>query len=725
MKKLRIGKKALWMGVWGFVFLGAPLLSSMQTIEEKKQELLASQEEGALEGEKGLKELNKELQVWRGQLEECYRELATSSSQEQHQALLERVQTSKAQIISLEEAWRKRVVSQAKREEEGYAFWDEEQTDLAHLVMEYGSADFLYLIPPEIASLKIHLSSSIPIPRESWQEMLEMILVHNGIGLKPLNPYAKQLFFLKQEPMAVQAIFSNREHVKKVASTARICYVFAPPIEEVPSALRFLEKFSDSKQTVWHTLGSRIALIGMKPEVERLLTVYEALSEGQGSKTGKVISVTKMHASEMEKILSLFFEEGEKGVSLQVFPLVERNALLLLGSLEMVSRAEKIMQEMQSQLEDPHEMTLFFYPCRHSDPSDLAKVLGRVYYSLLSRGGGVPLQEGGKEEGTEHFIPDPKTGSLLMVVRREALERIQELLRKLDVPKKMVQIEVLLFEKRVRQENNVGINLLRLHSSHSQVRYETGILPQGKGILEFVCHRNKTRHFPEFDLAYSFILSQEDVQLNAAPSVITVNQTPATISIVEEISINNGAAPIDTNKGIAFEKSFTRAQYGITIVLTPTVHLCEEEEEGKGSITLRTDITFDTNKTGLDDRPLIDKRHIENEVRVFDGQTIILGGLRRNASDNRNEKVPFLGEIPGLGKLFGSSRRSDNNTEMFFFITPRIILEPKQELLTLRREELTKRPGDIPEFLERLVEARREEKQKLFAQSLKLLTDNH
>jgi general secretion pathway protein D len=244
-----------------------------------------------------------------------------------------------------------------------------------------------------------------------------------------------------------------------------------------------------------------------------------------------------------------------------------------------------------------------------------------------------------------------------------------------------------------------------------------------EGVTAFLFSHNKTNHFPAFDIAYSFLLTQEDIQLNAAPSVITVNQTPATISILEEISINNGAAPIDTNKGIAFEKSFTRSQFGITIILTPIVHLPDDENmhEEKGFVTLQTNITFDTTKPHPDERPLVDKRHIENEVRVVDGETVILGGLRRKASQDNQEKVPFLGEIPGLGKLFGSTALTDMNTEMFFFITPKIILDPKDQLIQVRREQMCKRPGDVPEFMRCYMEAREKEKKRYFAQSLKVL----
>src|SRR5581483_4708405 len=332
------------------------------------------------------------------------------------------------------------------------------------------------------------------------------------------------------------------------------------------------------------------------------------------------------------------------------------------------------------------------------------------------------------EQGSDHFIADPKTGNLLMVVRRDALVKIKDLLRKLDVPKKMVQIEVMLFEKRIKNENRYGMNMLKLGSKKNGIRYTSDLAPKGPGVLQYILRGHKSKHFPAYDLALSFLMTQEDIQLNAAPSVVTVNQTPATISIVEEISINNGAAPVDTNKGIAFEKSFSRAQFGITMILTPTIHVADSEEmspDGKGFVTLQTNITFDTPQHNHnDDRPLVHRRHIENEVRVLDGQTIILGGLRRKSTIDNEEKVPFLGDIPGIGKLFGSMKLVDHNTEMYIFITPSLVLDPEEDLIRIRNEELMKRPGDIPEYLQRLVEARDKERKRYFRNSFKALFGN-
>ncbi|HSW86089.1 MAG TPA: hypothetical protein VLG49_01160 [Rhabdochlamydiaceae bacterium] len=787
-----------------------------QTIAEKKASTLVKSDNDMIDDDDFLHKVNKDLVSLRNELNRSYAEAAQlyhkNADENAYRSLLEEINKVKTQIVNLENQWRDSAVSEVKKEEEGYALWDQEETTLAQLIMEYGAMDYLYIIPPEMVGLKLNMHSNVPIPRESWNEMLEIILAHNGFGFKKINPYARQLFILKQDPSAVQTIASKPQHLKLLPSHLRICYIFSPPIEQVKSVFQFFERFSDAKQTFVYQVSRKIAIVASKDEVEKLISLYDAVWEDPRGKVCKVIGLSKISSKEMEKILNSFFGENidknrppfvkveQEGLS--VLSLGLGRSIVLIGQQEVVERAEKIVQETENQLQDPTEMTVFMYPCRHSDPSDLAKVLERVYSSLLLASTAEGIKETAEvnysaqgqltknpdgyppnvpplivptppslkpdltsqvevEQGSDHFIPDPKTGNLLMVVRRDVLNKIKDLLRKLDVPKKMVQIEVLLFEKRLNNQNNYGLNLLKLGSKHNHVIYESNRPPRpwrkhimGRkhaihngndsklfppdaletertflhGILEFFFSGGKSKHFPAFDIAYNFLMTQDDIQLNAAPSIITVNQTPATISIVEEISINNGAAPINTSSGqIAFEQSFSRAQYGITIIMTPTIHLPDEEgesSESKGFVTMQTNISFDTITPSITDRPMVDKRHIENEVRVVDGQTVILGGLRRKTSIDSEEKIPFLGELPGIGKLFGTTKLTDNNTEMIFFITPKIILDPKEELDQIRAEELKKRAGDIPEFLERIVEARNRENKKFFRNSFRMIFGN-
>jgi len=757
-----------------------------ETIAEKMSNALPHSSDDRINTETLLREVNERLLSLRKELNVCYAKAEELHSHERgmddFEELLVEVNRIRSEMHELHENWHSSVVEDSKRNEDGYALWDQQETTLAQLVMEYGAQDYLFIVPPEMGVLKLNMHSSVPIPRESWSEVLEIILAHNGIGVKKINPYARQLYVLKQDPSAIQAIASNPDELLLIPDQTRLFYVFSPPVEQVKTALHLLERFSDAKQTFLYQVGPKIAIVSSKEEVQKLLSLYQSVWQGETGKVSKVVPVTKMSVREMEKILQTFFAESvernrppqfgkmeQEGLNL--FSLAQGNALVLIGTQEVVARAEEIVRETEEQLHDPAEMTVQLYHCKHSNPEDLAKVLEKVYNSLLiasteankevdvsfaSQGPQFrtsppegyppsaqvpplvvtppPLKIGSTatleiEKGSDHFIPDLKTGNLLMVVRRDALGKIKDLLRTLDVPKKMVQIEVLLFEKRIHNETSYGMNLLRLGSKKNGIKFSSQVLPSVKpgqqlpGVLEFLLHGGSSKHFPAYDLIYTFMMTQEDIQLNSAPSIITVNQTPAQISIVEEISINNGAAPINTNNGtISFQNSFSRANYGTIINVTPTVHLTDDETEaeGRGFVTLQTNVTFDTTRhTANNDRPDVDRRHIENEVRVSDGQTVILGGLRKKRSDDTEEKIPFLGDIPLFGKLFGSSKLINHNTEMFIFITPKIVLDPHEELIQIRTEELKKRPGDIPEYLQRVAQSMDKERKRYFRQSMK------
>lgn len=774
----------------GVLLLGVPCFS--QSIEEKKEALVSAVPSGEHVGtlDSSLERLNKEIKQYKTLLRSKYQSVAAlvdmTVEDGAYIALLKEVNEIKAKIQDLETQWRECNLDETKKDEESYAFWDQEETTLSQLVMEYGASDYLYVIPPEMVALKVHMHSMMPVPRESWSDLLEIILSQNGVGVKQLNPYARQLFILKQDLLTVDHITNHRRDLLTIPAHARMIYVFTPPPEQVKSVGFFFERFRDPKRTFIYQTGFKVAIVATKEEVEKLLSLYDAVWEKESEKVTKVVPLKKMSPPDMEKILRSYFgdlaDKNKLSVmrgseDLSIMTLSHEASLVLIGMKEMVKKAEEIIKETEGQINNPCEMTVHWYTCRHSDPVDIANVLEKVYLSLIFSGsdsgekdlmnrefpsmgpdlnlefpqppitygppGPAPivsapvvipgkLDDQKKKTSTFNFIPYPKTGAIMMVIRRDTLEKIKELLKKLDVPKKMVHIEVMLFEKMIKNKNNFGLNLLKMgtpasNTSATGVQYESAPGAILKGVLQFIMNRKKSKHFPAFDIAYNFLMSQEDVRINASPSVTTVNQVPAKVSIVEELSVNNGAAPIETSNGtIAFENSYTRNQYGINIVMTPTIHEPDPDDvEEQRYITLETHVNFDTINSDINDRPKVNRRSVENQVRVLNGETIILGGLRKKTGEDNTEKIPFLGEIPGIAKFFGTSRMTDELTEMIIFITPRILADSKAEMEKVRNEELRKRPGDNPEFLQRILEARRHEKKVLFENSFKLLFGNN
>ena len=748
--------KILWI-TNSILLLGHMFPVHGQTIAEKKAGFERSDNEMDPITLHELREVNQLMDEKRSELSHLYEQARalylSGADLERYSPLLQLIGQLKAEIAEVQNMWRLETASLVQHEE--YALWHQPDTSLHQLVMDYGAPDHLYLIPPEVGGIRMSLNSNLPIPRESWGECLELILSQYGIGVRSLNPYLRELYVLRNDPSGIKGILDKSEQLDFYPPHARICFILTPSVTDPRADLLFLQKFSCPVETKIEIMGGRIFITSSVDTVQELLKLYVFATNGSSRQEFQLVTLCKINAKEMEMILNSAFHDSKatasthEGSSLRVIPLEHLSqSLFLSGSCEEVKKALTLIRDVEAQIEDPQEKTVFWYTTKHSDPEELATVLAKVYDLLTDAKPRANQADQKKEEpkkpvtqivpaihvqpktdsrtshrtadGQNNFIVDTKTGSIIMVVEAEALPKIKELLKKLDVPKKMVQIEVLLFEKKVSNSNNFGLNLLRL-GTEAKNTIKTGLTWGAgpcAGILDFLISRNKGSGIPAYDLAYQFMLGQDDVQINASPSVTTMNQTPATIAIVEEVSIDSGS---NEKK----ERIYTRAQYGITIQITPTINMDDQMSGEEGFVTLDTDITFDTPKKNLNDRPDVTRRHIKNHVRIADGQTVIIGGLRRKSSQDTKESIPFLGEIPGLGKLFSHTTMNDDSTEMFVFITPKIIADPIQEAERIKREELKRRPGDIPEFLQELVLAQETEKKRLFEGSLSVLFGRH
>ena len=784
-----------------------------QTIAEKKANLQESSSDLDPESEQYLKVYNDEMTEIQRQLKALYNqanELYQQNGPEgDYETLLKQINELKQKHLAMENTWRDKVSRHTMQET--YGLWLAPETTLEQLVIDYGSQDYVYLIPAEVGSVKLSVDSNLPIPRASWSEMLELILSQNGVGIRTLSPFLRQLYFLKTNNSILTAITNQRKELDVLPAEARVGFVLSPEPSEVRRAYVFLEKFLDQVTTSLHMIGRDILIIGSVSDVQHLLMLYDFVATNRGDKEYQLVPLFKINAPEMAKILEAVFDHEEStpvassgtagggapamamprlndGNGLQIIALENMaQSLFLVGTKGEIRKAEEVIRKVENQLSGAREKVVFWYTTKNSNAEELAEVLQKVYYLMATSGVGFdqpphngvqvktdqkndqninittqnpPLtgnqiytesfyQDGGyvinpapaqpgliKEqpvnEDRDNFIVDAKTGSIVMVVEADILPKMKDLLKKLDVPKKMVQIETLLFERRVTNETNYGMNLLKIGAAAANINatsfiFNNIVTPKDElGITQFLMSRKKSCCTPAFDLAYRFLLSQDDVQINASPSVLAVNQTPATISIVDEISINTGIFAVETSPN-TLKDAFTRAQYGITIEITPTIHMGDEndnddDEGGVNTVTLDTDVTFDTIQPGGDrSRPDVARRHIVNQVQVPDGQTVILGGLRRKQLEDGRDGIPFISDIPYLGKLVSYTTLKEASTEMFIFITPKIVSDPAEDLAKIRCEQLSRRPGDLPIFLERLQDARIRDKFSLMHRSMRIL----
>lgn len=809
----------IFKGSFILILYGSLLQPLMgQTIEEKKASLVSGNSgDLSKEMQRFLFQVNNELKEQYSLLKELYGDARilyqNGASDFNYQELLVQINQVKDNIKILQESWQK--MASENSHEEGYALWHLPDTTIGQLVIDYGSQEYVYLIPEEIEEIPLSVNSNIPIPRSEWNEMLHLILQQNGIGIRQLTPLLRELYLFESDNSGIEAITNQPEDLNIFPNEARICFVLSPKIEEVKRVWFFLEKFINPNSSELQMIGQDILIIAPVREVKELLKLFYFVENNGGKLDYKVVPLHRVDPTEMANVLSSIFEqfsenantavvgqEGNKSNAstkpqnvngLKVLTLSNMaQAIFLIGTPEEINKALDIIDQVESEVGVAREKVVYTYQTKHTDSAELADILDRVYFMMVQSGVGIIdeenvnsenlnetnnvnnnqnhvdvvenpnllapeqvynpgyyhdgsyvinsdlIQPGSAPQGNpdpngnrSNFIVDVKTGSIVMVVESIFLPKLKELIRKLDVPKKAVQIEVLLFEKQVDKESLFGLNLLRIGDSASNVNSTSlsfnNINPVegppnigNRGILDFFISRAETSSSPAFDIAYKFLLTRDDITINSNPSVVAINQTTATIEVKDQISLNTGTLLIGTTNGAIPSQQFVREEYGITIKVTPTIHMRDDFGPGcigfdeKNYITLQSDITFDTIRPSVVDRPDVTRRHIVNETRIADGQTVIIGGLRRKESRDLKESIPFLGELPGIGKLFSETRLEDSSREMFIFITPSIIVDPAEDMERLKYEHLSRRPGDIPAFLCRLDRAREREKNKLF-----------
>lgn len=740
-----------------------PLLA--QSIEEKKQALSHS---GSAEDALGsqmhqMQMIEQELEILYDQAYELSKVQAPPTAFSELAVKAQVLNEKRQQLFQHSRA-------SASSHHEAEAIWHLPDATVKQLVMDFGASDTVFVIPEELGQRKVGVVSNLALPRQLWPSMLELVLSQMGIGVRQINPFCKELFTIGVSE-GFDKITDRAEDLWLMPDHSRVCFVLSSEQVDVKQFSRNLMRFVDPASTQIKPIGSHLAVIAPALRVRQILQIYEFMARSQHNKSYRIVNLSRLAPEDLQKMLGVIFSQSPNAegrseldpVGVQIFPIhhESRAALFVAGSESEVKRACALIEDLENQIESTSGKKLFWYCARHAHIEDLAKVVAKIYGMLTQTmqaednqivdhsyppatsvtGNVAPLVVSPNQVGYPHLsgpstdanlpsqiVVDPKSGALAMVVEPTLMPKLKELIAKLDTPKKMVRVDFLLFEKKISDEMQFGLDLLRTGSAASNTKskrlsYNLGAHANpsnyGRGILNFFMSRTKVGGAPAFDIAYNFLLAQDSIQINANPSIVTLNGTASSVNLVDEISVSTGPVEWKDQETVRLKDSYTRAQYGITIKVTPTVH--QSDDEGDRMITLDTDITFDTTRSNSNDRPNVTRRNIKNLVRIAEGETVILGGLRQKDSADRQDSLPFLGEIPGLGKLFSYTSMVDRTTEMFIFITPHIIDDPREDLQKLQELEMRKRPGEVNEFLAAYQESQQRRKAVIFSRTLQTL----
>lgn len=169
--------------------------------------------------------------------------------------------------------------------------------------------------------------------------------------------------------------------------------------------------------------------------------------------------------------------------------------------------------------------------------------------------------------------------------------------------------------------------------------------------------------------ALSAVAGLTDVKILSAPSLMVLDNRTATLQVGDQVPIVTQSSVSVTNPDAPIVNSVSLRDTGIILNVTPRVN-----DSGLVILDIDQEVSdvVATQSSGIDS-PTIQQRRITTSVSVRDGQSVALGGLMRERLSDTKTKIPLLGDVPLLGKLFSTTTTESRRTELLVMITPRVV----------------------------------------------------
>ncbi|MCB5261634.1 MAG: secretin and TonB N-terminal domain-containing protein [Candidatus Cloacimonetes bacterium] len=305
-----------------------------------------------------------------------------------------------------------------------------------------------------------------------------------------------------------------------------------------------------------------------------------------------------------------------------------------------------------------------------------------------------------------NIVPLEGQNAIMVYANQETFDQVSTLVQGIDTAQKQIEIRVRLIEINITDSKKVGIDWSRLNhlttilaedpvnASRTGLPYnytdETGYLPHGdpaafeklpedqhfQRINGFKDMAHFSRQLTAFDITIDWLLENNAAKLLTDTRVTALNGEEATLHIGEVIPF----VVMDNERQVQVE----REEVGIMLAVTPTVN-----KDGNITAKIAPEVSSVTGLVG-GYVPRTKVRRVSSTVTVPNEHKIIVGGLLNSSISQRTAKVPFLGDLPFIGRVFQHRYEMIENTDLIMEITPRLVSMDEQAPVPVLDERLTR-----------------------------------
>lgn len=435
--------------------------------------------------------------------------------------------------------------------------------------------------------------------------------------------------------------------------------------------------------------GSSVLLVGKASLLNRAVSVIRALDAPDSIRAIKVVPLSYANAKLLESQMNAMGKDASSKMAGLMAVADERTGrIVLIGSAQGLREAERVIKELDlpSRTENFH-----VYKLHNADAKTVAEQLSQILATAAKLS---PDKEGGVPSTV---VPDLPTNSLIFTASQEQYNSLKSILEQLDTQPKQVMLRGLIAEVSLNKLNSAGIDwaawggdilgdavvagnvqlgntavptdVMQLYQSlitkeenvplyddqHNYMGNSTTTNTQGAGLM----------------YAYIRLLNRFDaINVLSMPRLLCTDNLESSLQVGQVIPQLTGSLTNQANTD-SVTNSYEYKDVGLILTVTPHIR-------SGNLVALEIEQRIEELQTTTNNAtPITSKREVKTSVLVANGQTVIIGGLIKEAEKELKNRVPFFSYIPLIGNLFKSTEKQREKVDLMIFLTPYIIETPE------------------------------------------------
>jgi len=639
-----------------------------------------------------------------------------------------------------------------------------------------------FIVPASVRQSKVTILAPDSMTAPEAYRMFLAAIESMGLTVQPEGKFLKIIESSRARESAIPIYTDDNTPLAQDQYVTRLLRLEHVPVEDVKTVLDRL-KGKDADITVYAPTNT-LVITDLGTNIRKMEQVVAQLDVAMGGERIWVIKLKTLSASEMATTLQQIFGVAAKGAAAapagkssprstlatprdpaaaapahaekagpgsdlsisQIIPDDRNNLLIIVGTERAYQRVLALVKRLDQANQvrgDSSTDLVHVIPLANANVEDVANTLAGLGAGVGGRStsGAAPTpgrpstpsgspssgQKSALFEGDVRIAADKPTNSIVAVATGRDYLTLRDLIKKLDVTRRQVFVEVVILEVSVDKSRKIGVAWHgggTAGSGDSQSLLFGGSEPGGdvNSILfsptalsglaaglrgpaipnaDKILGLPAGTSVPAFGVFVQFLQNNGDVNVVSMPHLLTTDNEKATISVGQNLpfpgalgvssfgSVPGAAGAPGVAGGIG--TSVQRQDVALKLDITPHVN---DGDFVRLEIENEISDVANPNFNGLG--PSTSKRTIKSQVTIRDQQTIVLGGLIKDRVSEQVDKVPLLGDIPILGYLFKKTNKTVLKQNLLIIITPYIIKDPS-DLRRIFERKLRERR----EFMER------------------------